>query len=222
MDSPIYRFATTQRTVSENIFERFCADIGLPCKPVPRAVGKKTPDFDLELNGNIVVAELKQLDPNDSEKALFCRARETGSASGFVATDERIRIKINEANHQLKARSGGCLPSLVVLYDNGTFGGIDSTDIKTAMFGDEKVIVTCANNEVRHVTPLHAGGGRRMTEQCNTTISAVGLLHGPLESALLSVFHNHFAVNPIDPAWCRHERMRHFALKSGCYEWTIV
>lgn len=113
--------------------------------------------FEIELDGIAGVAELKQLDPNNNDRAIFERARRTGSASKFCASDNRVRRKINEANPQLKARSGGRLQTMVVLYDNGTFGGIDSTDVKTAMSGDERVSVTIVNRETRHVTPIHPG-----------------------------------------------------------------
>lgn len=211
----------TQRTVSEDLFERLCVDLGIPCRQVPCGAGK-TPDFDIEFSGNTVVTELKQLDLNDTDKAISDCVRRTGRASGFSTSDDRVRRKINEANPQLKARSGGLLPTMIVLYDNGTFGGIDYIDIKTAMFGDEKVVVTIINHETRDVTPIHPGGGRRMTDRCNTTISAVALLTGSLDSASLSIFHNHYAAIPIDPGWFRHERVRHFALASNCYEWTAL
>lgn len=211
----------TQRTLSETIFENLCSNLGIRLTVVARGDGK-TPDFDIELRGNTVVAELKQLDPNDSDRAIIERARRTGSASGFCASDNRVRRKINQANPQLKARSGGCLPAMVVLYDNGTFDGIDSIDIKTAMFGDEKVVVTLLNHETRQVTPIHPGGGRRMTEKCNTSISAVALLTGTQADAWLSIFHNHFAAIPLDPSWLRYDRVRQFLLASDCYEWSEV
>lgn len=196
-------------------------DLGIPCRQIARDDGK-TPDFDIELSGITVVTELKQLDLNEADKAIFDLARRTGSASGFSTSDNRVRRKINEANPQLKARSRARLPTMVVLYDNGTFGGIDYIDIKTAMYGDEKVVVTLVNHETHQVTPIHPGGGRRMTETCNTTISAFALLTGSLGSAALSVFHNHYAAIPIAPSWFRHERIRQFALASNCYEWTAV
>jgi hypothetical protein len=211
----------TQRTISESIFESLCLDLGIPCTSIPREDGK-TPDFDIELGGNTVVVEVKQLDPNERDKAVFEHARRTGTASGFCASDNRIRRKINDASTQLKARSGGRLPTMVVLFDNGTFDGIDYTDIKTAMFGDEKVVVTFVNRETQHVTPIHPGGGRRMSETCNTSIGAVALLFGSIANAQLSVFHNHFAAIPIDPSWCQYDRVRQFALASDCYEWSVV
>lgn len=61
-----------------------------------------------------------------------------------------------------------------------------------------------------------------MTEACNTSISAVAILHEPPDRASLSVFHNHFAAIHLDPRWCRYDRVRQFFLASDCYEWSAV
>lgn len=208
----------SRKTESEVLFEQLCHELGINCKPVPRA-NKKTPDYDVLLGTHLVNAEVKQLDLNDDDSLLFEEARKRGTACGFCNIDDRLRRKIQKAAQQLKARSMRAVPALAVVYDNGTFGGIDEIDIKTAMYGDEKVVVSLIEGDVAHVSPLHAGGNRQMTEMCNTTISAVGLLDRPAGKLTISLYHNRFAACPINPDWFRHDRFRHFALSSVCYGW---
>ncbi len=210
----------TQKTKSEILFEQYCDQLDIDCTPIPRA-DTKTPDYELVLGAQLVIAELKQLDLNNEDSSLFERARVSGSASAWPNSANRVRRKIQRAGRQLKARSKGRTPALVVIYDNGTSGGVDGTDVRTAMYGDETVDVSLFPGGA-DVTPLHAGGNRRLTEKCNTTISAVGVLYRLTTELSISLFHNHFAANPIGPSWFRHSRLRHFALSSDSYDWTEI
>ena len=212
----------TQKTESELLFEQFCTDLQVPCTPIPRS-GGKTPDYDLILGGNVVVAEMKQLDPNDKDIEMWDRVRSSGVASGWSEPGRRVRTKLNaRTSKQLKARTNGTIPALLIVYDNGTFGGTDSTDIKTAMYGAETVTISHSCGNFVGVSGIHAGGGRKMTETCNTTLSAVALLHGAGNTAALSVFHNKYAKNPIDPNWFHDDRFRHFALDDEYFVWYSV
>jgi hypothetical protein len=212
----------TQKTESEILFKRLCREIELPCTPITRS-DCKTPDYDLLLSGNLVVAELKQFDPSDEDKAVWERLRSRGVTSAWGKSGHRVRSKLNtHTSKQFKARSNGIHPTLLVVYDNGTAAGTDSNDIKTAMFGAETITVTHWNRTVVSTSGLHPGGGRKLTADCNTTISGVALLYGPAEYSTLTVYHNHFAVNPIDPDWFRDDRFRHFKLNNTYYEWERI
>ncbi len=211
----------TQKTESEILFEEYCDQLDIDCAPIPRA-DTKTPDYELILGAQLVIAELKQLDLNDEDSSSFEQARVRGWASAWPNPANRVRRKIQKAGRQLKARSKGLTPALVIIYDNGTSGGVDRTDIRTAMYGDEKVDVSLSPGEAPDVTPLHAGGNRQLTENCNTTISAVGVLYRLTTELSISLFHNHFATNPIDPDWFRDTRLRHLALSSDFYDWTEI
>lgn len=211
----------TQKTDSEVIFEKFCNQLKINYTSIP-CTDKKTPDYILILGSQRVLAELKQLESNEEDRDLYNQARVKGFVVAFCNSVSRVRRKIQRAGKQLKSQNNGLTPALAVIYDNGTSGGVDNTDIKTAMYGDEKAIASYFNNQFVNVTPLHAGGNRRLTDSCNTTISAVGLLWGPKNELSISIFHNHFAANPINPDWFRHDRFRHFALSSDFYDWTEI
>ena len=205
-------------TKSERLFEQFCSANGIACHPI-ECDGKKA-DYDVVVAGNTIVTELKQIDANDDDDATWEEGRRRGSVAAWGNSDHRVRLKIQEARKQLKARSKGTMPTLLVVYDNGTFAGTDYTDIKTAMFGDEKVVLSIANNEVVEFSAIHAGGNRRFTSDCNTSISAIALMFGA--EPRLSIFHNHFAAIPIDPDWMRYDNVLHFRLDSNMYEWSII
>jgi hypothetical protein len=205
-------------TESEKLFERFCAANGISCQPI-ECDGKKA-DYEVVVCGNRIIAELKQINPNESDDVTWNDGRNRGAVAAWGNSDHRVRLKIQEARKQLKARSEGKLPTLLVIFDNGTFAGTDGTDIKTAMFGDEKVVVSIADHRVASVSALHAGGNRRFSADSNTSISAIALMYG--DKPRLSIFHNHFASITIDPDWIRLDDVKHFALNQSVYEWNPV
>lgn len=202
-------------TKSEMLFELLCRNYGIVCTPIVCA-GKKA-DYEIAVKGHRIITEIKQIDPTEADEATWNKGRLRVSAAAWGNSEHRIRLKIQEARKQLKARSNEILPTLLIVYDNGTFAGTDVTDVKTAMFGDEKVVVSHLNYEVASVSPIHAGGNRRFTPDSNTSISAIGLMYK--EQPRLTIFHNHFATNPIDPEWLRFDGIRHYALNSQNYEW---
>lgn len=208
----------THRTESEQVFEEFCTALQISFARIPTG-SQKTPDYDLNLGGNLVVTEVKQCDPNEEDQENWSNAWSNGAASSWSLPGRRVRLKVSQARKQLKARSDGKVPTLLIIYDNGTFGGIDNVDIKTAMFGDETVRCTRGPQNTTSVGQVQPGGGRQLTAECNTTISAIALLHGGKLWRSLSVFHNHYSQNPINPNWFRHNRFRHFGLDPECYEW---
>jgi hypothetical protein len=205
-------------TKSEILFERFCKEKGISCAPI-ECDGKKA-DYDIDLQGLRIVTEVKQIDRNESDINTWEKVKARGAVAACGNSDHRVRLKIQEARKQLKARSEGKLPTLLVIYDNGTFAGTDENDIKTAIFGDEKVVVSTVDHQVVNISPIHAGGNRQFTFDSNTSISAIALMYG--DEPRLSVFHNKFAAIPIDPDWMRMEGVKHFKLDTAVYDWTQV
>jgi hypothetical protein len=213
------------RNESEIIFEEFCTDAAIPFTRIERT-GKPTPDYEITLGGHTVVTEVKQLDRNDDDDRAITEARAKGIEVGWSEPGRRVRLKFQTAGKQLKERSQGKLPTMLVIHDNGTFGGTDRDDIKTAMYGDETIVLRRSDDGTTLASPIHAGGQRKCTPNSNKTISAVGLLYRGSGNVRLSVFHNHHAIVPIDPDWFRAETLRHF----GCdpdnpdvpYEWCCL
>ena len=209
------------KTESELLFETFCKSLDIEFDPIP-CEENQTPDYDVRLNTYRVIAEIKQLEPNDEDNRNWHDARSRGVGSAWGGTEDRLGRKIKKANKQLKARCQGAIPGMTVVFDNGTFSGIDGTDIKEAMYGKETVTISKAGREVVAVSGIHADRSGRLSPTSNTTISAVAYLRGHGESATLSLFHNHFAANPISPEWFRHDRFSHYALSEDYYGWTVI
>ena len=91
----------------------------------------------------------------------------------------KVRLKIQSGAKQLKARNKGRnLPTILVLYNNVpiTDRGVDSYEIKTAMYGIEKITISVANEQM-DVIERGFGGKRKMTPNSNTSISAIATLH---------------------------------------------
>ena len=100
-------------TKSELLFEQFCSLQGIPCVPI-ECEGKKA-DYEIVLGGNTIVTELKQIDANESDIATYEEGRRRSSVAAWGNSDHRVRLKIQVARKQLKARSNGMLPTLLVM-----------------------------------------------------------------------------------------------------------
>lgn len=209
------------KTESEIIFEGFCDDLSISCTPIP-CEKNQTPDYDLRLHCNQVIVEIKQLDLNDDDIRNWNDVRAQGVGSAWGGTEERLGRKIKKANKQLKAKCNGTIPGIAVVFDNGSFSGIDATDIKEAMFGKETVTISRSGHEVVPVSGIHSGRDGRLSPTSNTTISALASLRGSRESCRLTLYHNHFAANPIDPNWFRHDRFVHYGLSPESYDWISI
>ena len=207
------------KTTSEVLFERFCAEVSIPFAPIPCDEGS-TPDYELLFSGTRVIAEIKQLTQNSDDKALWSEARTRGLVFAWGALDDRWAKKIKKANKQLKAKCGADVPGIVVCFDAGTFCGTDATDIKTAMFGKETVNTWQGPRGSGRVSPIYAGQGAVLNANSNRTVSAVAVLWGSGPGCYLGFYHNHLAANPINPDLLRHERIRHSRLSDDCYEWV--
>src|SRR5262249_47846551 len=129
-------------TRSEQMFEQFCRENSIRFSRLEPEIDVMTPDYDIFRQEHRGVTEIKELVENEADKAAWNEARARGGGAACSDPRGRIRSKIREAYKQLKRRSEGSHPTIVVFCDNGTFGGIDATDIKNAMYGDEVAHVT--------------------------------------------------------------------------------
>jgi hypothetical protein len=109
------------QTVSEALFERFCRETGIQFRRLNETIeqGGKTPDYELFVDQQLVVTEVKQLDPNEQERRVARQLNQRGCTEVYSETPgRRVREKINSAMPQLKARAMDQYPALLILYDN--------------------------------------------------------------------------------------------------------
>jgi hypothetical protein len=209
----------TAKTESEASFEEFFRrnDFTLLLVTVTTT---KTPHYTLRTNGHSIVVEVKEVLPTAEERESDRLALERGWGSVISTTPgERVRKKIADCSKQIKARTLGQHPGLLVLWERGQGAGrhTEPDHIRIAMSGFEQVLIDVppiASGERPSVTGMKHGPGRKMTESANTSISAVALLCVPSpDQMLLQVFHNRHAAIPLPPALLSAPDVRHFVLR---------
>lgn len=206
------------RTLSEVLFEKFCRDKGIGCKPVN--VGcKRTPDYDVYLPRRKVVTEVKEITPNPTELAAEAALRAGKFSAVSFTPGERVRGKIADASPQIKARAKYQYPGLLVLFDNGLLTRhLDPYQIRVAMYGLETVVFAVPRNPRESPYPIDRkyGSRRKMTPTHNTSISAVGILTAPQNGEVnLIVYHNAHAAQPLSPKLFARYGVRQFQLEQS-------
>ncbi len=190
-------------TQSEELFEQFCNEKGIEFHKIEEG-DEKSPDYELMLGDLTVIAEVKEFARNEAEKASDKLLEERGYGEVLSNTPgDRVRKKINSASPQIKKRTKGVSPGILVLFDRGMVAGhIDPYNIRTAMCGLEQVHIAVPQDpsESPYATGMSFGPKRKMTETANTSISAIAALYatGPNELKL-SLYHNRYAGVPLDP-----------------------
>ena len=182
-------------------FEALCAAQEVSYERLPVGA-QRTPDYEIFLGGQRVIVEVKQLDPNKQDKEIN-HASDSGTATpNVISPTQRLRRKISDGYKQLKSAARKGQPCLLVLYNNaGLLAFIDSFAITTAMFGTFGVRLGRAKTgEVREV-----GRGfmenRRLTRNTCKVLSAIGVLDDMSgDISCLKLYHNPFALVPIEPA----------------------
>jgi hypothetical protein len=201
------------------MFETFCRDLGLSFDRIEEG-NERTPDYRLTIDSLVVIAEVKQIDPNKEELKLLRRYQKEGRADGGGTIGERMRKVIGSGSAQIRLAAKGRHPSILVVWNNVEIDGVqplldhtDANQVKAAMYGFEEVhlIRDRDSREIISSTPAGQGGGRKMNETDNNSISAVGVLTRDLARVIhLIIYHNVYADFPL-PLF-RSERVHHYTL----------
>jgi hypothetical protein len=183
----------TSQTVSERLFEEFCETHGVPCVPIPRAT-KRTPDYEIQIDGLSVVCEIKQIDRNDEDIAELKEIDSGQIAPVGRQLPNRIRGLLKHgASAQLRDASGLGRPTLLVIYDNTRFQiYTHHDDVVEAMFGRNSVRVTNGHAEPQVSQPFF-GGDKGLGVDRNTSLSAIAILDGGTRPLQLRVYRNPYA-----------------------------
>ena len=205
------------KTKSEKLFEDYCANARLACKRVPEE-DSKTPDYELMIECQRIVVEVKEFSRNKDEQESDRLLSERGYGSVLSNTPgDRVRQKIADSSAQIKARTLGTYPSILVLFDRGQiFGHLDPYNIRVAMYGLEQIHIAVPRDHSvsPYATGMSLGPKRRMTKADNTSISAIGVLFTPGPSEIgLHVYHNKYAAVPLDSALLARYGIRQYELE---------
>jgi hypothetical protein len=207
------------KTESEIYFEAFCRRNGFALLPVPVGTDK-TPDYTLTIGDTSIIVEVKELRPTREELESERLVAERGYGKVISRkAGKQVRKKITDCAPQIRARTQGKRPGLLVLWERGRCAGLHTEPyhIQVAMEGFEEMILTVpplGSAESPSVVGMKHGGSRKMTEDVNTSISAVALLcvPGP-DRMLLQVFHNRHAAVPLDHALLQSTEVAHYAIR---------
>jgi hypothetical protein len=187
------------KTAGETFFETFCTDHKVRWEPIPPSSSEKTPDYAIYPNGTKVIAEVKDIQENPTERQQREQLERLGwSTFGSGKVGDRARDIIGTAAKQLRRMAKGKCPAMIVIY-NPSFLLRHHTEphaIKAAMYGFDTVILGLAPIYMREKPRLvdrKSGPGQKMGSQFNTTISAVAVLDGDG----LTIYHNRFAAVPL-------------------------
>lgn len=195
------------KTLSETLFEKYCDSRSIRWRPV--TVGSsRTPDYDIFLRRFKVVTEVKELTPNQVERQADEDLKKNKFAIVSVVPGDRVRSKISDAVPQIRARSKGRFPSLLVLFDNClSVGHIDPYQIRVAMYGFETIVLAVPTDKLfsPYAVEKRFGAKRKVTPDHNTSLSAIATLTATdQDGSELTVFHNKYATMPLNPKLFAH------------------
>lgn len=214
----------SERTLSETIFEQFCNAHRIRYDRVETdsAGGVKTPDYDVFLDEQKVITEVKQIDPNSEERRLLEQLRVSDWASMEWHGDPaaRVRNKISDAMPQISARAEGQYPSILVLYNNTpmTPYNTEPYSVLTALYGREASIIELTRdlNQEPRLVDVRFGNKQKVGRDFNTSLSAVAVMYRTDDSTIkLDVYHNTYARIPLNPERLRHPNVKHFAVQTN-------
>ena len=190
-------------TVSEAKFEAYCSANAIQYSRIATGEGK-TPDYEIILEGQRTVVEIKEIRLNADELKAKREMDEIGHASwGTDKFGARIRYKIDGSKRQLETMTAGQHPGILVLYDARPqpFCGISPTEIAVAMYGALTVVFQQPKEMGK---PLvfdreKFGEGKKLRRNTHNYISALAVLQeqGPENSLHLYIYHNIYASRPL-------------------------
>ena len=211
-------------TRSETLFVELCEVVGWAFERLDEAGhGIPSPDFLLEAcDGTNIVVEIKQFDPNREEREELEKLETGGMARFFTKPGKRVRKAVKKAARQLKARSAGSAPAMLVVFDATGFRIHDDPyAVLTAMRGLDVVPVQGAHDTEVPVEfgIRRPGPEKRMTPNMHTSISGIAALRETQNGLSLDIYHNSFAKCPINSSTLIGRRVRHWRMTRDEMEW---
>ncbi|TGD71104.1 hypothetical protein E4634_19875 [Mangrovimicrobium sediminis] len=187
------------KTESEAKFEAYCDDKSVQWEKIEEGHGK-SPDYFLTIGSQTVVAEVKQFNPNKDDIANYKKFKEKGFVVGDSTPGARVRGKITSAAPQIIALAKGRFPGVLILYSTVPLANIlDPYHIKTAMYGLDTIVfsrpVSMSNRP--ELLERKSGPRKKLTEDHNTTISALAVLSDSENGVYLDIYHNAHAAIPL-------------------------
>lgn len=204
-------------TKSEELFKRYCADQSYQLEKIQEGV-EQTPDFRVATQHGHVIAEIKEVCPNEEEIAIA----KNGGGTHWHSIGKRVRAKIEGAMSQTKKYRSESVPCILVLFDNIVVDGVrplypnyyfNPGEIAFGMYGELKVVVSLDKSSGQIIkSQSMLGGKRKLRPDQGNEISAVCILNECFEQypPSLLTYHNAFAKIPLSRALFAGPYDKHF------------
>ena len=215
-------------TKSEGLFEELCQRDKVPYVRLKALDHKQQPDYEITPGGQLVVVEIKQIEPNNHDLQYAYALKTTGRAEQLRNPDEvaqRLRKHIRESRSQFRSYLKGrpVTPSLLVVFDNANNKYTHPDVIQTALHGSERVELLLRKGHDPIVADRGFGprNNRTLRPGLNEHLSAVaaldecwlGEIGEPRQRVLgLRIFHNPYATVPLPLGLWSNPYVRHYTL----------
>jgi hypothetical protein len=204
-----------KKTISEQLFEQFCYQNKISLKDIPREKNNKTPDYSILLDDDEIFVEVMEFELDASDEKKFKKG-EMITWGGTIGNT--VRIKIKKGNKQLREKTQGQKPGIIVLFNNSIFDHNSPYKIMTAMYGLEQYKINIPTGDIVNRT---LGPKKTLTKKDNTSTSAIMTLHKD-ENNILSalLFHNKHSSSPLNKSlFMQISNVEQFNLSENEKEW---
>jgi hypothetical protein len=205
----------SRTTKSESLFKTYCTNHSYIVEKI-REGTEKTPDFLVKTPFGEIIAEIKEVCPNDEDKKII-----SGSGGTLKKVlGKRVREKIKQATR--KKYSNPNIPRVIVLYDNIIVNGVRPTyphyhfnpaDMAFGMYGELKTTLLYNKQAGKIIgTRNELGKNQHLRSDRGREISAVCLLSNLLEDGhpCLYTYHSIFALAPLSRQIFSGQTDKHF------------
>lgn len=210
-------------TNGEVVFEEFCNSNNIRFNKIPEC-DEESPDYLVEFCGNEVIVEIKDIEMNEEELEAEKKLNEGEIVTwGSQHVGDRIRYKIDKAKGQIKNRTKGRMPSILVLHDTrpSIFNLLTPYEFKVAMYGFESIKLAVPKSysaPPREVGRFFGPKGRKLSFNSKNYISALAKIDKNFSTGEITffIYHNLFANVPADPVlFSSLKSLKQFQLEEG-------
>lgn len=188
------------KTKSEIEVEKYFYARGIEVEKIAEGADR-SPDYRIVVDGVEVVVEVKQFDPTETEQYRLDNLEEGELLIIDATPGKGVRKKISDAASQLSRLAKDRCPAILILYNNRPFllgNPANEYDIRVGMYGFETIVlVKGRDGQAPQLRDRKFGGSRKLTEQHNTTISAIAAMESREKGVVMRVYHNEYASIPL-------------------------
>jgi len=175
-------------TLGELQFIKFCTVNEISIKKITEK-SKRTADFILSKNSINVIAEVKDVEKNNTTDICWEKA-------GKV-----VRHKIDSSYQQIKNECENLYPGILVIYTNqpSFVSSITAEDVSAAMFGFHQIVLASnyKNKIIRKIGEKFGPGRRTTSNHCKSLSAIITLEQTRNNDFINTVYHNPFAKIPL-------------------------